>query len=67
MVMTLLNIWATLLRNRTFNLTHKIMAVRKFSTCTSQRKVCSLLGLAGYYKRFIRDFSKMAKPMTVLT
>ena len=30
-------------------------------------KICSFLGLAGYYKRFIEDFSKIAAPMTRLT
>ncbi|WVZ70751.1 hypothetical protein U9M48_019393 [Paspalum notatum var. saurae] len=30
-------------------------------------KIWSFLGLAGYYRRFIKDFSKIAKPMTALT
>ncbi|WVZ89342.1 hypothetical protein U9M48_035763 [Paspalum notatum var. saurae] len=30
-------------------------------------EIWSFLGLAGYYRRFIKDFSKTAKPMTSLT
>jgi hypothetical protein len=29
-------------------------------------EIQSVLGLAGYYRRFIKDFSKIAKPMTRL-
>ena len=30
-------------------------------------KIRSFLGLAGYYKRFVEDFSRLAAPMTRLT
>jgi hypothetical protein len=33
---------------------------------TSVHQICSFLGLAGYYHRFIPDFSRIAKPMTEL-
>jgi hypothetical protein len=33
---------------------------------TSIHQIRSFLGLAGYYRRFIPDFSRIAKPMTEL-
>ena len=29
-------------------------------------EIHSFLGLAGYYRRFVKDFSKLARPMTQL-
>jgi hypothetical protein len=44
----------------------KITAVAAFSTPKSQKDIKSLLGLAGYYRRFISDFSAIARPMAEL-
>ncbi|XP_058217364.1 uncharacterized protein LOC131328436 [Rhododendron vialii] len=45
----------------------KVEAVLKWKQSTSVFKIRSFLGLAGYYRRFISDFSILAKPMTRLT
>nr|GEX85147.1 reverse transcriptase domain-containing protein [Tanacetum cinerariifolium] len=45
----------------------KIDAVKDWASPTTPTKVCQFLGLTGYYRRFIKDFSKIAKSLTILT
>ncbi|GJZ78727.1 hypothetical protein Tco_0643564 [Tanacetum coccineum] len=45
----------------------KIEAVKNWEALRTPSKVHSLLGLAGYYRRFIENFSKIAKSLTILT
>jgi hypothetical protein len=42
----------------------KVQDVLDWKPPTSVHQICSFLGLAGYYQRFIPDFSRIAKPMT---
>ena len=44
----------------------KIEAVRSWSSPKNVIEVRSFLGLAGYYCRFVKDFSCIARPMTSL-
>ena len=45
----------------------KVETVMSWETPKSVFKIRSFLGLAGYYRRFIEDFSRLAAPMTRLT
>ncbi|GJS29274.1 putative reverse transcriptase domain-containing protein, partial [Tanacetum coccineum] len=45
----------------------KIEAVKNWASPTTPTEIRQLLGLAGYYRRFIEGFSKIAKPLTELT
>jgi hypothetical protein len=44
----------------------KVAAVANWKRPTSVTEIQSFLGLAGYYKRFIKGFSKIARPMITL-
>jgi hypothetical protein len=41
----------------------KVEAVRQFPTPTTPKQLKSFLGLAGYYRRFVPQFSKIANPL----
>lgn len=44
----------------------KIRAVQQFPLPKTVRQIKSFLGLASYYRRFIKNFSKLAEPMNKL-
>ena len=45
----------------------KVEAVMSWERPKSVFKIRNFLGLAGYYRRFIKDFSRLVAPMTRLT
>nr|GFB21876.1 reverse transcriptase domain-containing protein [Tanacetum cinerariifolium] len=45
----------------------KIKSVKDWASPKAPTEIRQFLGLAGYYRRFIEGFSKIAKPMTKLT
>jgi len=45
----------------------KIEAIRGWPRPTNATEIKSFLGLAGYYRRFVKGFASMAHPMTKLT
>ncbi|GKF98759.1 putative reverse transcriptase domain-containing protein, partial [Tanacetum coccineum] len=44
----------------------KVESVKNWKTPESPTEIRSFLGLAGYYRRFIKNFYKIAKPLTLL-
>jgi len=45
----------------------KIEAIKNWEAPKTPTKIRQFLGLAGYYRRFIENFSKIARPLTSLT
>nr|GEV16682.1 putative reverse transcriptase domain-containing protein [Tanacetum cinerariifolium] len=66
-----LRIILELLRKEKFQGLHvdpaKIEAVKNWVSPTTPTKIRQFLSLAGYYRRLIKDFSKIAKSLTILT
>ena len=46
---------------------HKVQAVKDWPTLQSVKDVRSFLGLANYYRRFVRGYAQIAQPLTDLT
>ncbi len=45
----------------------KLKAVRDYPTPTNVRAVRAFVGLCGYYRRFVKNFGSIARPLTNLT
>jgi hypothetical protein len=45
----------------------KVKVVSEWKQPMNVTEVCNFLGLAGYYRRIIEGFLKIARPMTALT
>ena len=45
----------------------KTQAIQNMHPPKMPKQVCAFLGLVGYYRKFIKNFAKIAKPLMLLT
>ena len=50
-----------------FPLPSKTQAIQKMHPPATPKQVCAFLGLVSYHRKFIKNFAKIAKPLTLLT
>ena len=48
-------------------LSSKTHAIQNMNPPTTPKQARAFLGLVGYYRKFLRGFAKIAKPLTLLT
>ena len=46
---------------------HKVKAITEWPTPTTKRELQQFLGFVNFYRRFVKGFAKIAKPLTKLT
>jgi hypothetical protein len=44
----------------------KVEAITRISRPMGVSRVCTFMGLANYYRRYVKSFSVMAKPLNML-
>ena len=44
-----------------------MQAIQNMHPPKTPKQICTFLGLVGYYRKFIKNFAKIAKPLTLLT
>nr|GFA37364.1 putative reverse transcriptase domain-containing protein [Tanacetum cinerariifolium] len=61
------HLWIILELLRKEKLYAKFSKFKNWASPTTPTEIRQFLGLAGYYRRFIKDFTKIAKSLTILT
>ena len=59
--------WTHTQHHRHQTTTIKNPSHQQYAPPKTAEQVCAFLGLTGYYRKFTKDFTKIAKPLTLLT